>query len=60
MVISEVASEDSRFLEREPSPFSEEFPDGCKIFFLRDYAYSVAAQVASTTNHNLSVILVVD
>ncbi|KAH0832839.1 exonuclease II [Lanmaoa asiatica] len=57
MVISQVASEDPRFLEREPPPLSEEFPDGCKIFFLGEHAYGVAAQVANTTNETLSVIL---
>lgn len=59
MVISQVASEDPRFLEREPPPLSEEFPDGCKIFFLGEHAYGVAAQVASTTNEALSVVLAV-
>ena len=59
MVISQVASEDPRFLEKEAPPLSEEFPDGCKIFFLGEHAYGVAAQVASTTNDTLSVILAV-
>lgn len=59
MAISQVASEDPRFLEREPPPLSEEFPDACKIFFLGEHAYGVAAQVASTTNETLSVILAV-
>ncbi|KAF8123400.1 exonuclease II [Boletus edulis] len=53
----EIATEDPRFLEKEPPPLSEEFPDGCKIFFLGEHAYGVAAQVASTTNDALSVIL---
>ncbi|KAF9220420.1 hypothetical protein BS17DRAFT_344744 [Gyrodon lividus] len=57
MVISQVASEDPRFLEKDPPPLSEEFPDGCKIFFLGEHAYGVAAQVASTTNDTLSVVL---
>lgn len=59
MVISQVASEDPRFLEKEAPPLSEEFPDGCKIFFLGEHAYGVAAQVASTTNDSLSVVLAV-
>ncbi|KIK92027.1 hypothetical protein PAXRUDRAFT_148190 [Paxillus rubicundulus Ve08.2h10] len=57
MVISQIASEDPRFLEKDPPPLSEEFPEGCKIFFLGEHAYGVAAQVASTTNDSLSVIL---
>lgn len=59
MVISQVASEDPRFLEKEPPLLSEEFPDGCKIFFLGEHAYGVAAQVASTHNDSLSVVLAV-
>ncbi|KAG9314777.1 hypothetical protein JVU11DRAFT_3860 [Chiua virens] len=57
MVISQVASEDPRFLEKEAPPLSEEFPDGTKIFFLGEHAYGVAAQVANTTDNTLSVIL---
>jgi hypothetical protein len=59
MVISQIASDDPRFLEKDPPPLSEEFPEGCEIFFLGEHAYGVAAQVASTTNDTLSVILTV-
>jgi 5'-3' exoribonuclease 1 len=59
MCLSEVASEDSRYLEREAPPLSEDFPDGSKIFFLGEHAYGVAAQVSATTNTTLSVILAV-
>ncbi|KAJ7767274.1 exonuclease II [Mycena metata] len=57
MTLSEVASEDPRFLEREAPPLSEEFPEGSKIFFLGEHAYGVAAQVSATTDNALSVIL---
>ncbi|KDR68528.1 hypothetical protein GALMADRAFT_78457 [Galerina marginata CBS 339.88] len=57
MCLPEVASEDPRFLEREAPPLSEEFPDGSKVFFLGEHAYGVAAQVSSTTDAALSVIL---
>ncbi|KAI6039713.1 exonuclease II [Pisolithus marmoratus] len=57
MVISEVHSEDPRFLETGPVSLAEEFPEGCKIFFLGEHAYGVAAQVATTTENTLSVIL---
>ncbi|KAH7884247.1 exonuclease II [Phlebopus sp. FC_14] len=57
IVLSQVASEDPRFLEKDAPPLSEEFPDGCKIFFLGEHGYGVAAQVASTTSDTLSVIL---
>jgi len=59
MCLSEVISEDPRYLEREAPPLSEEFPDGSKIFFLGEHAYGVAAQVSATTNTTLSVILAV-
>ncbi|KAG2353952.1 hypothetical protein BDR07DRAFT_1431238 [Suillus spraguei] len=57
MVISEVASEDPRFIEKDAPPLSEEFPDGTNIFFLGEHAYGVAAQVSSTTDSALSVVL---
>lgn len=57
MVISQVASEDPRFLERDPVPLAEEFPEACKIFFLGEHAYGVAAQVTNTTETTLSVTL---
>jgi 5'-3' exoribonuclease 1 len=59
MTLSEVASEDPRFLERDAQPLSEEFPEGSKIFFLGEHAYGVAAQVSSTTETTLSVLLAV-
>ena len=59
MTLSEVASEDPRFTEREAPPLSEEFPEGSKIFFLGEHAYGVAAQVSGTTEATLSVILAV-
>jgi 5'-3' exoribonuclease 1 len=59
MTLSQVASEDPRFLEREAPPLSEEFPEGSKIFFLGEHAYGVAAQVSATTDSTLSVILAV-
>ncbi|KAH9481103.1 5'-3' exoribonuclease 1 [Psilocybe cubensis] len=57
MCLTEVVSEDPRFMERDAPPLSEEFPDGSKIFFLGEHAYGVAAQVSSTTETALSVIL---
>ncbi|KAL4264437.1 5'-3' exoribonuclease 1 [Pleurotus pulmonarius] len=57
MSLSEVASEDPRFLEQDPPPLSEEFPDGTKIFFLGEHAYGVPAQVSATAEDTLSVIL---
>jgi len=41
MVISEVASEDLKFLEKGASYLSEEFPDGTNIPFLSKHAYFI-------------------
>ncbi|KAK7682624.1 hypothetical protein QCA50_014424 [Cerrena zonata] len=57
MIVSEVHSEDPRFLERQPPPLSEEFPVDSKVFFLGEHAYGVAAQISDTTTDTLSVIL---
>lgn len=59
MTVSEIVSEDPRFLEKDPPPLSEEFPEGSKVFFLGEHAYGVAAQVSTTTLDTLSVILAV-
>jgi 5'-3' exoribonuclease 1 len=59
MTLSEVASEDPRFTEKDAPPLSEEFPEGSMIFFLGEHAYGVAAQVSGTTASTLSVILAV-
>ncbi|KZV63884.1 hypothetical protein PENSPDRAFT_589169 [Peniophora sp. CONT] len=57
MAVATVSSEDPRTMEREPPPLSEEFPDGTRVFFLGEHAYGVAAQVSSTSQDSLSVIL---
>ncbi|EKM58546.1 uncharacterized protein PHACADRAFT_117592 [Phanerochaete carnosa HHB-10118-sp] len=57
MAVSEVASEDARFMEKEAPPLSEEFPNGSKVFFLGEHAYGVAAQVFETTKDTLSIVL---
>lgn len=59
MTLSQVASEDLRFLEKDAPPLAEEFPEGSKIFFLGEHAYGVAAQVSATTESTLSVVLAV-
>lgn len=59
MTVTQVASEDARFIEKEAPPLSEEFPIGSKVFFLGEHAYGVAAQVSETTKDTLSIILAV-
>ncbi|RDX57163.1 hypothetical protein OH76DRAFT_1334582 [Lentinus brumalis] len=57
MAVSEVNSEDPRYIEKEAPPLSEEFPEGSKVFFLGEHAYGVAAQVSATAEDTLSVVL---
>jgi 5'-3' exonuclease len=59
MSVSEIISEDPRYMEREPPPLSDEFPVGSRVFFLGEHAYGVAAQVSATAKDSLSVILAV-
>lgn len=59
MILTNVVSEDPRFMERKAPPLSEEFPPGSKVFFLGEHAYGVAAQVSAATETTLSVILAV-
>ena len=59
MAVASVTSEDPRYMEREPPPLSEEFPDGTRVFFLGEHAYGIAAQVSETTKDALSIILAV-
>lgn len=58
MCLPRVVSEDPRFMEREP-PLAEEFPEGTKVFFLGEHAYGAAAQVSTTTDTMLAVVLAV-
>ena len=59
MTLSEIASEDSRFFEKEALPPSEEFPEGNRVIFLGERTYGVAAQVSTTTDKTLSAILAI-
>lgn len=59
MVITSVASEDPRYVERASLSLSEEFPIGTKVFFLAEQAYGTCAQVSGATSMALSVILTV-
>ncbi|KAG8905353.1 hypothetical protein FRB99_000181 [Tulasnella sp. 403] len=58
MAVMKVVSEDPRYAEREAVPLDVEYPPESKIIFLGEHAYGVAAQVSSTTNTTLSVMLV--
>lgn len=57
LAVSQIGSEDPRYVEREPPSIAEEFPQGTKVFFLGEHAYGFAARVAATTTNTLSFIL---
>ncbi|KAF9781094.1 exonuclease II [Thelephora terrestris] len=57
MTITNVASEDPRYVERASLPLSEEFPIGKNVFFLGRQAYGAFAQVSGATETSLSVTL---
>jgi len=59
MVVTSVASEDPRYIERAPPLLSEEFPVGTKVFFLGEGAYGTTAQISEVTDTALSVTLAV-
>jgi len=59
MAVTNVTSEDPRYVERVPPPLSEEFPVGTKVFFLGEHAYGTAAQISGATDTAVSVILAV-
>ena len=64
ITLSQVSSEDPRFLEKPAPSLEEEFPEGSKVFFLGEHAYGVAAQVCGRSagpggEEALSVMLAV-
>ena len=50
MVVTQVISEDERFIERAALPIEEEFPDGTNAFFLGEFAYGRPANVTGHEN----------
>lgn len=57
LAVSQVESEDPRYIERQPPSLAEEFPPGAKVFFIGEHAYGIAACVAATTKDTLSFVL---
>jgi hypothetical protein len=57
LAVSQVESEDPRYVERGPPSLAEEFPENSKVFFLGEHAYGFAARVAATTEDSLSFVL---
>ena len=50
LVVEEVMSKDSRFIEQKALPIEEEFPDGTNAFFLGDYNYGRPVSVVGHEN----------
>ena len=59
MTVTDVLSEDPRYIEKTAAPLNEEYSEGTNVIFLGEHAYGVAARVNSTTDTSLSVILAV-
>ncbi|KAI0840320.1 exoribonuclease 1 [Hypoxylon sp. FL0890] len=57
VIVDEVVSEDERFIERAAPPFEEEFPVGCRVFFLGDYAYGRPLEISGHSNNRAEIIL---
>ncbi|GAA6005367.1 hypothetical protein JCM11491_002675 [Sporobolomyces phaffii] len=54
-VVTDVVSEDVRYMERPPIPIETEFPEGCNVFFLGPATYGTPSQVASHEGNNVSI-----
>ncbi|KAH8925698.1 hypothetical protein BT69DRAFT_1093018 [Atractiella rhizophila] len=50
-----VSSEDPRFMEKAAAPIEQEYPEGCRVFFLGGNAYGVPSQVLGHHNNTLAV-----
>lgn len=44
-VVDEVVNEDTRFIEKEPLPITEEFPEGSRAFFLGEFNFGRPLEV---------------
>ena len=55
LVVSEVISEDQRFLEKAALPIEEEFPEGTKAFFLGEFNYGRPLEVLHHTGNKADV-----
>lgn len=57
-IVKTVISEDPRFAEKQAKSIQEEFPLGCKVFFLGEHGYGVAAQINGNVG-SLTIMLAV-
>lgn len=56
-IVDEVISPDQRFLEQEALPLEEEFPEGCRAFYLGDYAYGRPLQVIGHVDNKTTIMV---
>lgn len=56
-LVSEVLSEDQRFLERAAVPFEEEFPPGSRAFFLGEFNYGRPLEVVGHNDNKAEIWL---
>ena len=54
-VVTEVANEDRRFMEKEALPVQDEFPTGSRAFFLGDFNYGRPLEVVGHTDNRVDV-----
>ena len=59
-IVTEVASEDQRFLESAAVDVTEEFPVGSKAFYLGDFNYGRPLQVAGHSGGKTSIYLLTE
>ena len=59
-IVTEVASEDQRFLESAAVDVTEEFPVGAKAFYLGDFNYGRPLQVAGHSGGKMSIYLLTE
>ncbi|GAA5913499.1 chromatin-binding exonuclease XRN1 [Sporobolomyces salmoneus] len=53
--VTDVVSEDIRYVERPPIPLEEEYPVGCNVFFLGPAAYGTPAQVLNHVGNHVNI-----
>lgn len=51
-VVDEVVNEDTRFIEKEPLPIAQEFPEGTKAFFLGEFNFGRPLEVFRHHSNN--------
>ncbi|KAG9097503.1 hypothetical protein FRC06_007481 [Ceratobasidium sp. 370] len=56
--LTNVTSEDPRFVERPAAPLSQEYPVGSNVFFLGEHTYGTPSLVKDTSDNKASLMIV--